>query len=276
LVFRLFLITLLALQGDSSLQLPDRYGKMRKRIIAGNWKMNKTVTEAAELAKAVVGAMAAPTETEVVLCPPFADLTAVAAVIKGTPIKLGGQNMHWEEKGAFTGEISAAMLLAAGCEFVILGHSERRQFFGETDESVNKKVKAALKAGLTPIVCVGETLAERQSDKTAVVVERQVRGALADLTGEQVAGLVIAYEPVWAIGTGVVATTEQAQQVHAMIRDLVAKLYSDRVTDALRIQYGGSMKPDNAAQLLAQEDIDGGLIGGASLDARSFLDIVYA
>ncbi|HOZ21862.1 MAG TPA: triose-phosphate isomerase [bacterium] len=249
---------------------------MRKRIIAGNWKMNKTVTEAAELARAVVGQMTAATETDVVLCPPFTDLTAVAAAIAGTPVKLGGQNLHWEEKGAFTGEISAAMLISAGCNYVIIGHSERRQYFGETDETVNLKVKAALKAGLIPILCVGETLAERQSDETAVVVERQVRAALDGLSDAQVAGLVIAYEPVWAIGTGVVATTAQAQEVHALIRTLVGKLYNVQVAAALRIQYGGSMKPDNAGQLLAQKDIDGGLIGGASLDARSFLDIVYA
>ncbi len=249
---------------------------MRKRIIAGNWKMNKTVTEAAELARAVVGQMTAATETEVVLCPPFTDLTAVAAAIAGTPVKLGGQNLHWEEKGAFTGEISAAMLISAGCTYVIIGHSERRQYFGETDETVNLKVMAALKAGLIPILCVGETLAERQSDETAVVVERQVRAALDGLSDAQVAGLVIAYEPVWAIGTGVVATTAQAQEVHALIRTLVGKLYNVQVAAALRIQYGGSMKPDNAGQLLAQKDIDGGLIGGASLDARSFLDIVYA
>lgn len=249
---------------------------MRKRIIAGNWKMNKTVTEAAELARAVVGQMTAATETDVVLCPPFTDLTAVAAAIAGTPVKLGGQNLHWEEKGAFTGEVSAAMLISAGCTYVIIGHSERRQYFGETDETVNLKVKAALKAGLIPILCVGETLAERQSDETAVVVERQVRAALDGLSDAQVAGLVIAYEPVWAIGTGVVATTAQAQEVHALIRTLVGKLYNVQVAAALRIQYGGSMKPDNAGQLLAQKDIDGGLIGGASLDARSFLDIVYA
>lgn len=249
---------------------------MRKRIIAGNWKMNKTVTEAAELARAVVGQMTAATETEVVLCPPFTDLTAVAAAIAGTPVKLGGQNLHWEEKGAFTGEVSAAMLISAGCTYVIIGHSERRQYFGETDETVNLKVKAALKAGLIPILCVGETLAERQGDETAVVVERQVRAALDGLSDDQVAGLVIAYEPVWAIGTGVVATTAQAQEVHALIRTLVGKLYNVQVAAALRIQYGGSMKPDNAGQLLAQKDIDGGLIGGASLDARSFLDIVYA
>jgi triosephosphate isomerase (TIM) len=249
---------------------------MRKRIIAGNWKMNKTVTEAADLARAVLATMSSAAEAEVVLCPPFTDLTAVAAVIKGSPVKLGAQNLHWEEKGAFTGEISAPMLLSAGCEYVIIGHSERRQFFGETDETVNKKCAAALKAGLKAIVCVGETLAERQADATEAVVARQVRGALQHLSAAQVAGLVIAYEPVWAIGTGVVATTEQAQQVHAFIRNLVREIYGAESAAALRIQYGGSMKPDNAAQLLAQADIDGGLIGGASLDARSFLDIVYA
>ena len=250
---------------------------MRKRIIAGNWKMNKNVPEAVELARSVLEAIKTlPTETEVILCPPFTDLTAVAGVIKGTPVQLGGQNMHWEEKGAFTGEISAGMLLSAGCAYVIIGHSERRQYFGETDESVNKKVKAALKAGLVPIVCVGETLAERQRDETALVVERQVRLALEGVTSSQACSLIVAYEPVWAIGTGVVATTQQAQEVHAMVRNLVKELYDGQVAETLRIQYGGSMKPDNAAQLLAQKDIDGGLIGGASLDARSFLDIIYA
>lgn len=249
---------------------------MRKRIIAGNWKMNKTVSEAADLAKAVRAAMTKATETEVVLCPPFTALTAVAAEINGSSVRLGAQNMHWEEKGAYTGEVSAAMLRSAGCDYVILGHSERRQYFGESDESVNKKCQAALKAGLIPIVCVGETLAERQASTTEAVVERQVRGALQNLTAGQVAGLVIAYEPVWAIGTGVVATTEQAQQVHAFIRQLIGQLCGSDAAEAVRIQYGGSMKPDNAAQLLAQTDIDGGLIGGASLEAGPFLDIVYA
>lgn len=249
---------------------------MRTRIIAGNWKMNKTVTEAAVLAKAICAAMTQATTTEVVLCPPFIDLAAVAAEIKGSPVKLGAQNMHWEEKGAFTGEVSAAMLRSAGCDYVILGHSERRQYFGESDESVNKKCLAALKAGLIPIVCVGETLAERQAGTTEAVVERQIRGALQNLTAGQVAGLVIAYEPVWAIGTGVVATTEQAQQMHAFIRQLIDQLCGSDAAGAVRIQYGGSMKPDNAAQLLAQADIDGGLIGGASLEAGPFLDIVYA
>lgn len=249
---------------------------MRKRIVAGNWKMNKTVAEASELAQAIVQGFTGTDSCEVVLCPPFTDLAAVQQVIAGTAIKLGAQNMYWEEKGAFTGEISAAMLKSAGCHYVILGHSERRQYFAETDASVHKKILRAFEHGLIPIVCVGETLAERQSGRTHQVVEEQVRGCLANLTAEQVATLVIAYEPVWAIGTGVVATTEQAQEVHALIRDLVANLYSMQVAEAVRIQYGGSMKPDNAGQLLSQKDIDGGLIGGASLDAKSFLEIVYA
>jgi triosephosphate isomerase len=200
----------------------------------------------------------------------------VAQEIVGTSIKLGAQNMYWEAKGAFTGEISAAMLKSAGCEYVILGHSERRQYFHETDAFVNKKIVAAFENGLVPIVCVGETLAERQGGQTNQVVETQVRGCLANLPAEQVSKLVIAYEPVWAIGTGMVATTEQAQEVHAMIRELVSRIYSEQVAQSMRIQYGGSMKPDNAAQLLSQSDIDGGLIGGASLDAKSFLEIVYA
>ncbi len=249
---------------------------MRKRIIAGNWKMNKTVAEAKELAQAIVQGFTRTDSCEVVLCPPFTALAALREVIAETPVKLGAQNMFWEEQGAFTGEISAAMLKSAGCTYVILGHSERRQYFQESDETVNKKILRAFEHGLIPIVCVGETLAERQNGLTHQVVEKQVRGCLADLTSDQVAALVIAYEPVWAIGTGVVATTEQAQEVHAMIRALAGKMYSTRVAESLRLQYGGSMKPDNAAQLLSQDDIDGGLIGGASLDVKSFLQIVYA
>lgn len=249
---------------------------MRKRIIAGNWKMNKTIDEAGALASAIKEGFKSRTAVDVVLCPPFTDLTAVALVLEGTPLALGGQNMHWEEKGAFTGEVSAAMLRSTGCEYVILGHSERRQFFHETDEIVNKKIKTALKSGLRPIVCVGETLNERQRGDTEKVLDRQVRGCLAGLAEVEAAELIIAYEPVWAIGTGVVATIEQAQSAHKHIRDLLAQLYQPSLAEKVRIQYGGSMKPDNAAQLLAQPDIDGGLIGGASLDAASFLAIIYS
>ncbi len=249
---------------------------MRKRIIAGNWKMFKTVPEAVELAKAISGAVTKDCPTDVVLCPPFINLTVVSQVIAGSTVWLGSQNMHWEEKGAFTGEISAEMLKSAGCQFVILGHSERRQYFGETDATVNKKIKASQRVGLIPIVCVGETIDQRKAGATEKVIGEQVKGCFAEIPAEQAQNMVIAYEPVWAIGTGVVATTEQAQEVHQFIRNLLAQMYSGGVSDQMRIQYGGSMKPDNAAQLLAQPDIDGGLIGGASLDAKSFMQIVTA
>ncbi len=248
---------------------------MRKRIIAGNWKMNTTVEEAVELAQAIKDAYDNH-DVDVVLCPPFTNLYAVHNVINGTPIGLGAQDMYWENHGAFTGQICAGMLQSVGCQYVIIGHSERRQYFNETDETVNKKVKKALEAGLNPIVCVGELLEEREAGNTDKVVAKQVRGAFKDLSNEDAAKLVIAYEPVWAIGTGKVATPEQAQQVHKMIRDLVAELYDQALADAIRIQYGGSMKPDNAKELLGQPDIDGGLIGGAALKADSFLGIVNA
>lgn len=249
---------------------------MRKRIIAGNWKMNKTADEAIDLAAAIKDGFKPGTETDVVLCPPFTNLTAVALVIQNTPIAMGGQNMHWQEKGAFTGEVSAAMLRSVGCEYVILGHSEQRQYFHETDEMVNKKIITALAAGLHPIVCIGETLAERQNNLTEKVLETQTKGCLAELSIAQASELIIAYEPVWAIGTGMVATIEQAQQAHQFIRELLAQLYDRSLADRVRIQYGGSMKPDNSGSLLAQPDIDGGLIGGASLDAKSFLEIIYS
>lgn len=248
---------------------------MRRRIIAGNWKMNTTVAEAISLAEAVKNEHYNH-QVDVVLCAPFTNLYAVHGVIKDTPIALGAQNLYWEEKGAFTGEVSASMLRSVGCQFVIIGHSERRQFFGETDETVNKKIKKALEHQLTPIVCVGELLEERESLQTEAVVEKQVRGAFSGLTAQEALKLVIAYEPVWAIGTGRVATPEQAQQVHKFIRDLLAALYDRETAETIRIQYGGSMKADNAAELLAQPDIDGGLIGGASLKADSFLGIINA
>ncbi len=249
---------------------------MRKRIIAGNWKMNKTVDEALQLAEAIRDGLKAGDHTDVVLCPPFPDLTAVALVLQNSPIALGAQNLHWEEKGAYTGEVSGPMLRSVGCEYVIVGHSERRQYFHETDEMVNRKIKAALKAGLHPIVCIGETLAERQAGETEKVLETQIRGCFTGLTASQMAEIVIAYEPVWAIGTGVVATVEQAQSAHKFIRNLLSQLFDGNLAERVRIQYGGSMKPENAAQLLAQPDIDGGLIGGASLEAKSFLDIIHS
>ena len=249
---------------------------MRKIIIAGNWKMNKDHKEAAELARGVVEKVGEVTGVDVAVCPTFTSLASVADVVNGTNVALGAQDMFWEEKGAYTGEISANMLLTLGCRFVILGHSERRQYFGETDETVAKKVRAAIAAGLTPIVCVGETKEERESGVTQDVVGRQVRGAFEGMSASEFAGTVVAYEPVWAIGTGLTATTEQAQEVHAFIRGLLVDIFDSETADKTRIQYGGSMKPGNARELLQQPDIDGGLIGGAALDAGSFEEIVRA
>ena len=248
---------------------------MRKRIIAGNWKMNTNVGEAVELAEAIK-AQYDKFDVDVVLCTPYTNLYAVHQVIQDAPIGLGAQDFFWEDSGAFTGKISAGMLTSVGCQYVIIGHSERRQFFGETDETVNKKCKKALENDLIPIVCVGELLDEREGNKTEAVVETQLKGALSGLSKADAAKLVIAYEPVWAIGTGKVATPAQAQDVHKFIRDLLVKLYDQELADSIRIQYGGSMKPDNAAELLSQKDIDGGLIGGASLKAEPFLGIINA
>ena len=248
---------------------------MRKRIIAGNWKMNTGVSEAVELAEAIK-AQYDNSDVDVVLCPPFTNLYAVHQVVQATPIGLGAQDVYWEDSGAFTGQVSAGMLTSVGCQYVIIGHSERRQFFGETDETVNKKIKKALGNNLIPIVCVGELLEEREADRTEDVVAAQLKGALSGLSNQDAGKLVLAYEPVWAIGTGKVATPAQAQEVHKFIRDLLAQLYDQALADVVRIQYGGSMKPDNAAELLSQEDIDGGLIGGAGLKAESFLGIINA
>src|SRR5882757_242983 len=248
----------------------------RKKVIAGNWKMNKTATEAVALAKDIIAEVGRETSVDIVLCPPFTALAAVAHVLEGQAIKLGGQNMHPEKSGAYTGEISAEMLRALFTSHVILGHSERRTYFGETDAFINKKVIASLANQLKPILCVGETLAEREAGSTLAVVQRHVEGGLQGVTKEQITTVIIAYEPVWAIGTGKVATTEQAQEVHAYIRDLLTKLYGAPLAQKVRILYGGSMKPANAPELLAQKDIDGGLIGGASLEAKSFIELVRA
>jgi len=250
--------------------------QMRKTIIAGNWKMNMNHVEAESLARGIVDSVAGVKDVEIVLCPTFTSLSAVRDVIRGTDVRLGAQTLHWEEKGAFTGEISANMLLTLGCEYVILGHSERRTYFGETDEIVAKKVRAALVSGLNPIVCVGETRDEREREITEKVIETQVTRALSGLTAHEFAGTVIAYEPVWAIGTGLTATTEQAQDVHAFIRVLLADIFDTETAEETRIQYGGSMKPENARELMDAPDIDGGLIGGASLDAESFVRIIKA
>jgi triosephosphate isomerase len=247
----------------------------RRAVFAGNWKMYKTVAEGVALGRAVrAGVEKEPTPHEVVVIPPFTALAAVAEALKGGPVLLGAQNMHWQKEGAFTGEVSPLMVRDAGCTHVVLGHSERRQLEGETDERMTKKTRAALDQGLTPIVCVGETLAERESNRTLEVVERQVERALRLVKPEEVARLVVAYEPVWAIGTGRVATPDQAQEVHAFIRRLVDKSHGDAPARDLRILYGGSVKPDNTAGLMAQPDVDGALVGGASLQADSFLQII--
>jgi triosephosphate isomerase len=248
--------------------------KQRKRIIAGNWKMNKGVGESQTLAADIKRDLAECSEVEVVLCPPFTSLQAVADTVGETAIKFGAQNMHWEASGAYTGEISALMLRSLYCHFVILGHSERRLYFGETDNIINKKTKAALAATLTPIVCVGETLEERQSDRQAAVVRTQITGSLEGIAPADLKKVVIAYEPVWAIGTGLTATPEQAQEMHAFIRSLLKEMSQDDVAGSVRILYGGSMKPSNASELLAKPDIDGGLIGGAALEAKSFVELV--
>jgi triosephosphate isomerase (TIM) len=248
---------------------------MRRKIIAGNWKMNLTIPEAIALAKEVV-MLTAGAEAEVVICPAYVCLQAVGEVVKGTQVVLGAQDVHWEEKGAFTGKVSCAMLKSVGVKHVILGHSEQRTYFHETSETVNKKAKAALKSGLLPILCVGETLAQREAGSTEKVVEEHVLGAYQGLSKEDALKTLIAYEPVWAIGTGRNATPEQAQEVHAFIRRLLAKLYDGETASTIRLQYGGSMKADNAAELLKKPDVDGGLIGGASLKAEDFNKIVRA
>jgi triosephosphate isomerase len=246
----------------------------RKPIIAGNWKMNKTTVEASELAEKIIPLVSFVKDREIVLGPPFTSLEAVSETIKGSNIVLAAQNMHWEDKGAFTGEISAEMLLDLGCKYVIIGHSERRQYFGETDETVNKKVKQALKKGLLPIMCVGETLAEREAGKLNDIISRQVTGGLKDISSEDMKKLVIAYEPVWAIGTGKTATPEQANEVHSLIREKVKALYNGEIAEGLRIQYGGSVTPENVSSLMAKPDIDGALVGGASLKPESFAALV--
>jgi triosephosphate isomerase len=248
----------------------------RKKIIAGNWKMNKTSSEGVALTREIVAAVGKQSDVEVVVCPPFTAIEAVGRALEGSNVKLGAQNMHFEASGAFTGEISAPMLRAIFATHVILGHSERRTLFGDTDEFVNKKVASALKNQLRPIFCIGETLAERESGSTLKVVQTQIERGLDGVSKEQAATMIVAYEPVWAIGTGKVATTEQAQEVHAFIRGLLTKLFTEPVAQKVRILYGGSMKPSNAPELLAQKDIDGGLIGGASLESRSFVELVNA
>ena len=246
---------------------------MRKPIIAGNWKMNKTPSEAVELITQLKP-LVKDAEAEVVVCPPFVGLAAAAQALEGSNIALGAQNMHFEEKGAFTGEIAPNMLKELGVEYVIIGHSERRQYFAETDETINKKVITAFAHGLIPIVCVGETLEQREQGVTEKVVEKQIREGLAGLNEEDAQKVVIAYEPVWAIGTGKTATNEQANEVISFIRGIIADLFGKDVAENTRIQYGGSMNAGNASELMAMSDIDGGLIGGASLKAEDFAKVV--
>jgi triosephosphate isomerase len=249
---------------------------LRKKLIAGNWKMNKTPSDGVALVTELVAAIGKQTDVDVVVCPPFTGLESAGKALEGSNLKLGAQNMHFETNGAFTGEISAPMLRALFTTHVILGHSERRTLFGEQDSFINQKVIAAIKHQLRPILCVGETLAEREAGSTLKVVQTQLEAGLQGVGKDQAPGVIIAYEPVWAIGTGKVATSDQAQEVHAFIRGLLVKLFGDAVAQKVRILYGGSMKPANAAELLGQKDIDGGLIGGASLEARSFVDLVNA
>ena len=246
----------------------------RTPLIAGNWKMHGTRDEAVALARALAETVGRVTGREVAIAPPFTALEPVAREIAGTQIRLGAQNVHWEPKGAYTGEISTAMVREAGCTYVIIGHSERRQLFGETDETVNRRLHAVLGAELVPIVCVGETLAERDADATAAIVERQVASAFAGASSAQIARCVIAYEPVWAIGTGVTATPGQAQEVHHAIRRQLVGLASDTTAGRIRILYGGSVKAANIDALMAEPDIDGALVGGASLDPAEFTRIV--
>jgi len=247
---------------------------MRRLFIAGNWKMNLDRSSAVTLAEGLVRRSAKVEGVDLAVCPPSVYLTLVAAQLGGSNVALGAQNMYHEKNGAFTGEVSAEMLLDIGCRYVILGHSERRHILGETDEDVNKKVRRALDAGLAPIVCVGETLGEREAGRTMEVIRRQFSGSLDGVSAEEMNRIVIAYEPVWAIGTGVNATPEQAEEVHLDLRNILRERYNEAVAGAVRIQYGGSVKPKNAAELLAQPDIDGALVGGASLEVESFMGIV--
>ena len=247
---------------------------MRKPIIAGNWKMNKTPEESITLSNGIKRGVFNVDNVEIVLSPPFTSLGDVKDIILDTNIVLGAQNMHWEPKGAFTGEVSAKMLKSLGCKYVIIGHSERRAYFGETNETVNKKLKAALKEGLFPIMCVGERLEEREAGKTFNVISEHIEKGLAEVGKEEILNIVIAYEPVWAIGTGKNATPDGAQEVHKFIRGLLAKKYGKDTSEQIRIQYGGSVKPANIESLLGEKDIDGALVGGASLKEESFVDMI--
>jgi triosephosphate isomerase (TIM) len=246
----------------------------RLPFMAGNWKMNKTTGEAIDLVRELKAAISGVKGVEVAVAPPFTALYAVCKELEGSSIRLAAQNLYWEEKGAFTGEVSPLMLKEVGCHYVIIGHSERRQFFGETDETANRRIKAALAQGLKVIFCIGETLKEREEGKTFSVIERQVEDGLKNLSDKEMENIVIAYEPIWAIGTGKTATPGQAEEVHRFIRGKIEKLYSQEVSEEIRIQYGGSVTPENIKRLMEQANIDGALVGGASLKAESFSKIV--
>ncbi len=247
---------------------------MRKPFLAGNWKMNNTVDEAVKLATELVEKVKGVEDRDILICPTFPCLTEVAKVVKGTNVKLGGQNMYFEDNGAYTGEVSADMLLSAGCEYVLIGHSERREYFGETNETVNKKTKKALAKGLKPIVCVGETLEQREAGDAEAVVTDHIEGAFAGISKEDALKITIAYEPVWAIGTGKTATPDDANSIHGVIRTVFTKLYGADAADKVIIQYGGSVKEGNVDELMGMENLDGALVGGAALDADSFARIV--
>ena len=247
---------------------------MRKPVFGGNWKMNKMVKESIEAVKQLKEELGDVERVEVAIFPSYTSLWAVKKIIEDSRIGLGAQNMYWGEKGAYTGEVSPHMLLDAGCKYVILGHSERRQYFGETDAGVNRKIKAALSLGLTPVVCVGESLKEREAGRAEEVVESQMKKCLEGLDLQQIKKLIIAYEPVWAIGTGKIATPHQAQEMHSFIRGILEELWGKKICSSMRIQYGGSVKPENIKELMKQPDIDGALVGGASLIINSFVKIV--
>jgi triosephosphate isomerase len=247
---------------------------MRKKLMVANWKMYKTPDQTRDFFRDFLPLIADHTRDEIAVCPSFVCLAAAVEAAKGSHVAIGGQNLHWEKEGAYTGEISAGMLLAAGCTHVIIGHSERRQYFGETDDTVNRKLKTALEAGLTPIVCVGEVLEEREAGLTEDVLRRQCLRAFHAISGKKAGKLVIAYEPVWAIGTGKTATPRLAAEAHVLIRGEAAKAFGDKMAESLRILYGGSVKPENAKSLMSEEEIDGALVGGASLNATSFAAII--
>jgi triosephosphate isomerase (TIM) len=246
----------------------------RKPLMAGNWKMHKTVDEAVDAARNLADRVSDASGVEIMIAPSFTALAPMADALRNTQIGLGGQNLFWEDEGAYTGEVSGPMLKSAGCRYVIIGHSERRQYFGETEETVNKRLKAALRHGLVPVLCVGETESEREAEKTFSVLDKQVGDGLKEFVADDLKTLVLAYEPVWAIGTGKTATADQAQEAHKFLRALIEKKYGKDLAESIRILYGGSVKPGNAAELMGMPDLDGALVGGASLEAASFSEIV--